>query len=240
MSNTHYMRLACAMVAVAAGLMAPAVACAGTYKLECTGPGKEKFLLKKNYEEYLWGAAPLRRYPSSTERDRNWQIRFQGRWFNKIEVPGYLKFTAKDTAPCHQMGVIDGVPVVDKSYLKSDGSWFDSAALPTQFAPGEFETSDPALHQRILALHARVSDGHGFLVPRRGRLVYEVALSSVADRSPDGNVVAVVQSTSTDNGKTWTALAVSTDAQIYELGKSIKAQSFVARQSGARTVQPRS
>jgi len=64
-------------------------------------------------------------------------------------------------------------------------------------------------------------------------LFYEIALSTYKDENgnslPNGKIVAVYQSTSTDEGKTWSDPIITKDAKIYELGKSTLEQSFIAR-----------
>lgn len=69
-----------------------------------------------------------------------------------------------------------------------------------------------------------------FVTPLRGAYVYEHPLWGVPARA-DGthNIMAVYQSISTDAGKTWSEPIVTTHAEIFELGKSMEEQSFVAK-----------
>ncbi|NHZ90756.1 hypothetical protein F2P45_17255 [Massilia sp. CCM 8733] len=231
MINAASMRLSCAVLVAAAGTLSPVTAFANTYKLECAGPASERFYLQTETRNGgAWGTSFMADKRALTVQQQNWQIHYQTRWYNKIKAPGYLKRHSLNEAHCHQLGVIDGTPVVNKSYLKPNRSWFDSATLPDAFSLHMPEKNAPALYGQIVALHAEASEDHGFLVPRGGRLVYEIPLTSVAGQTK-GKVVGVVQSISGDNGKSWTPLAVTTAAQIYELGKTTRAQPFAARRA---------
>jgi hypothetical protein len=65
------------------------------------------------------------------------------------------------------------------------------------------------------------------VAPRGARLVYEQAMYTFAPDG-DGIVSAVYQSTSADNGKTWTAPALSKAAENFELGKTLRQQRYAA------------
>lgn len=229
MINVASMRLSCAVLVAAAGALSPVTAVANTYKLECAGPAGERFYLQTETRNGgAWGTSFMADNRPLSVQQQNWQVRYQTKWYDKIKAPGYLKRDSLNEARCHQLGVIDGTPVVNKSYLKRNRTWFDGATLPEAFSLHMPEKNAPALYAQIVALRAEASEDHGFLVPRSGGLVYEIPLTSVVDK-PRGKVVGVVQSTSGDNGKSWTPLAVTTAAQIYELGKTTRAQRFAAR-----------
>ena len=68
------------------------------------------------------------------------------------------------------------------------------------------------------------------------RIVYELALIEAADQCREGDgaafkcpILAVSQIVSGDAGKTWSEPIVTTHAEIFELGKSMEEQSFVAK-----------
>jgi hypothetical protein len=68
-------------------------------------------------------------------------------------------------------------------------------------------------------------------LPVGKKLVHEQLLfdMSSAGTRKDGNsnITAVYQSESQDGGRTWSAPMITTDAKLFELGKSLDAQSFV-------------
>lgn len=208
----------CASTLAAASMALPASAFGGVHKLTCVGPGNARFLLRSEYKRRLWQAGS----------DSSWQVRYRmpGARGRVVDVPGQLVFTREDDAPCYLLGVIDGMALTDKSFLQADGRWFDKEKLPPAFWLTAATAIELGLHKQIAALGATPHDW-GLLLPRQGRLVYEIAL--LAEQPRGTRVVAVVQSTSADEGRSWAPLAVTTDAQIYQLGKTLEAQGFGAR-----------
>lgn len=210
---------ACAAALAAAGMALPASAFGAVHTLTCAVPGQAQFLLRSEYTRRLWQSGS----------DSPWQVRYRmpAQRGRPVEVPLTLAHSkGDDDAPCHRLGVLDGVVMADKRFLQADGRWFDTAKLPPSFWFAEATATGLGLHKHMFALGA-VPDDHGFLLPRQGRLVYEVAL--IVEKACCATVVAVVQSSSGDGGASWTPLAATTDAHIYELGKSPEMQGFAAR-----------
>jgi hypothetical protein len=210
--------LACVLALAGGGMALPASAFGGVHKLTCAGPGEARFLLSSSYTRRLWQAGS----------DSRWTVRYRmpGRRQRLLEVPGSLTFSGEDDAPCHLLGLVDGFVMVDKSFLQKDGRWFETEKLPRSFWFTSATAIELGLHKQLVALDV-VPHDQGFLLPRQGVLVYEVALIAAPPRST--RVVAVVQSSSADGGQHWTPLALTTDARIYQLGTALEAQPFVAR-----------
>ncbi|MBJ7308647.1 hypothetical protein ACFOLJ_01805 [Rugamonas sp. CCM 8940] len=128
---------------------------------------------------------------------------------------------------CGNVGMLKGVALVKSSYLKPDGSWFDLALLPERLQlSGAPDEQAPALRQRLDELKLAPAFRYALLLPDGARLVYEQPLLN-----DHGEVAYVAQAFSSDHGGSWSELAVTRQARIFELGRSVKAQSFLGKPS---------
>lgn len=69
----------------------------------------------------------------------------------------------------------------------------------------------------------------GFIRPQDAQLIFEKPLSRKIGMLYTIPFDAVYQAFSNDNGRTWTEGRVTSDAVIFEMGRSWSAQSFTAR-----------
>lgn len=196
-----------------------------TYTHVCGLKDGSKFLLTVPYKYY-----PLSRGHANTHLvEGDWAVYYIGQGRGKSKAPARVAFNDAKLVDCSEVGKIDGIAIANRTYLKPNGEWFSRALIPDKLALSPTLSEQPAhLRKRLDEIHASPVFNFALVVPRNGRLVYEIALVSFEDNSPDGKVVAVYKSISLDNGRTWTDPSITTDAEIYELGKSEKAQSFAA------------
>lgn len=123
---------------------------------------------------------------------------------------------------CAEVGFVHGYPVVNRSFLMTNGKWFDVTKVPTRLEP-EYSQQPPTLRAELRARSLVPANNFAFVVPIGERLVFEWPLTR------RGRVEGVFKSESRDMGQTWTDPVISTDAEIYELGKYEEEQSFVGR-----------
>jgi hypothetical protein len=207
--------------------------------LECGLYDGSKFILTSKYE---W--SPLNKLnphnSSGRERQENYRVALHKRGDFLIKnVPVSINYTeiiniSSLEQACSEVGVINGVFVTNSSYLSKNDSWFDRELIPEKlYLRSSSKEQTFNVRQTLDVLNAFPQFQYALVLPIKNRLFYEVALSTYKDENgnslPNGKIVAVYQSISTDDGKTWADPIITKDAKIYELGKSILEQSFIAR-----------
>ena len=209
-----------------AAVMAPAAGqIKRAYKSECGLKDGSKFLMRAPYTYYPLAIG----HGSRTDSVGGWEVYYQGSRGGKSKSPATIQFADQDQADCSKVGKINDIPVVSNSYLKPNGVWLSPEIIPGKFSISQTRSEQPPhLRDRLAQLHAHPTGFHALVVPRKGRLIYEMALISFEDKSPDGKIVAVYQAISYDQGAHWSEPVITAEAEIYELGKSEKSQSFAA------------
>lgn len=225
MTTLNFVR--CLFLLSIAAVMAPAAGqIKRAYKSECGLKDGSKFLMRAPYTYY---PLAIGHHGSRTDSVGGWEVYYQGSCGGKSKSPATIQFADQDQADCSKVGKIDGIPVVSNSYLRPDGVWLSPEIIPGKFSISQTSSEQPPhLRARLAQLRAHPTGFHAFVVPRKGRLIYEMALTSFEDKSPDGKIVAVYQAISSDQGAHWSEPVITAEAKIYELGKSEKSQSFAA------------
>jgi len=215
-----------------------AAAYAKHFEAHCQADEGGKFVLRAQYDyrpAALWGSARVAKV-------QDWAIYFRAskRMKRVTLAPASLKFTSENDPDCHLMGRINGVYVVNMSYLRDDGTWFSPQRLPHRLTLSGTPSEQPEqARARLKELGLSPSFGFGLVVPRGPRLVYEQPLLSFSG-SENGIIKAVYRSVSADNGKTWSPSAFSNDSEHFEVGKSLQDQAYAARiVSGGTVISPR-
>lgn len=209
--------LAAAMAPLAAG------AFTRTYVSECHLSDGSKFVLRANYDYN-----PLAGHAAKGPVE-DWGIFYKPKGkFRETRAPQTLPFHGPDNPDCTKLGLINGTPVVYFSFLDKNGKWFSPDRIPDNVQQATSD-NEPGVKQ-LLETHQLGSLYRvAFVAPVGADIVYETPLLTLRHRTPDGTIVAVMQSMSRDGGKTWSAPEITTKARIYELGKSHLAQSFVGK-----------
>ena len=208
--------------------------------LECGLPNGDKFILISKYDYSLAAKLlkPISRHASVITNRSSYDIQFVSKLSRtQKKAPIGISFTSVDRV-CQGLGIIDDMAIANITFFGLDGTWFDPSLRPSKLRISKVNKQQPEdVRQQLETLDASpaiyADFHHAFILPKNGKLFYEVALVTYKDengiRLPDGKIVAVYQSTSIDEGKTWTDPIITKDAKIYELGKSTYEQSFIAR-----------
>lgn len=221
--------------------------------LKCGLPDGSKFVLRSEYD---WNWIPLPAIHSSRVTNRkSWTPDFFNTAGRKSNVPASVTYRGKENPNelkevCSHFGMLNGIPLAPFTFLFKSGNWTPSNGFPweklslrvdkeTDSTSGEVNLD--RLTPSIRAMMDKAGIGgsafrFGFIAPQNGLWVYEQPLYGKQWRRAGGSkssydVIfdAVYQSFATDNGKTWSDPIVTTDAKIFEIGKSWLQQSFIAR-----------
>jgi hypothetical protein len=206
--------------------------------LECGLPDGSKFVLRSKYDYSL---IPLPAIHSSRVTNRgSWAAEYVDPLGHKSRPGASVHFsgignTNQIRGVCAYFGMIHGVPIAAFTHMKKNGDWFSLADFPwskLRVDVGyEPDTLSAALRPVMEKAGIKGSiSGFGHTISEGGQLMFEHLLSRTnRGYLYDRKVDAVYQSFSTDNGKTWSDPIVTTDAKIFEIGKSWLEQSFIAR-----------
>lgn len=128
------------------------------------------------------------------------------------------------------VGLLNGTPVVHFTFLDRQGNWFNPEFLPkTVFSYMSPQYQPAAFKQKTRARGLSIPYMEAFVAPFDDAIVFEAPALSTQGGDGNGVVAAVLQTRSSDNGKTWSAPNLTTSARICELGKSPKAQGFYGK-----------
>ena len=193
--------------------------------LECGLPGEHRFILKAEYTWYPWAHLTRSGNPrrGGTRFDAYYVVPNDG---SLSDAPTSIVHSGSQGGrhrACAEVGFVHGYPIVKKSFLMPNGKWFDLSSLPDKlYVRVPADTSLIGLELRARDLVPALN--FAFVVPIGDRLVFEWPLEG-----KKAHVDAVFKSESRDGGKTWSDPVISTAAEIYELGKYAREQSFVGR-----------
>jgi hypothetical protein len=213
-------------LSVLALLAAPVHAIPRKDVLECVLPDGGRATLTSRYD---W--SPIARIIPADVAERlnqdSWKIVFEATASRSATSPPRSITYSHRGEACLELGLIDGTLFVGTTFLKPDGTWFRNADLPAFLhLPQAEKAQTPAMRQRLAAMDA-MPRRSPVLLPRNGRLVYELALTTVKGEAL--YVVGVFQSFSTDGGVSWSEPRITRQAEIYVLDRSVSAQPFQAR-----------
>jgi len=202
-------------------------------ELECGLPDGSKFVLTSTYN-YSLIAAHLMPHAQSVSERTDYRISYYDGEGRRLDLaPAGVGYSYGEK--CSYVGMIQGTPIVEGSYRKKEGGWFDTELTPYALYLSGTPSEQPE-KIRIQLKHLGLSPEallDGNILPIGKTLVNEQGLVTYKDEYgntlPDGKIVAVYQSTSNDDGKTWSEPIITKDVKIYELGKSTYEQSFIAR-----------
>ena len=219
----------CATIATACSSVA---ATTRHYEAHCRAPDGSLFVLRAKYDYSPFAIGPF----SPVSKVEPWKISYQhAKQGSKSHAPQTLRFSGINHINCKGIGKLEGYPVVERSFMYPNGTWFDPRSVPgtvvLSIAPeGRAQAARTALEE-----HGVEPWDFSIVLPRAGRLVHEQALIGVAPPT-GGHIRAVYKSTSTDNGRTWTEARVTREAEIFELGKTLDDQRYAARLAGGGNV----
>lgn len=200
--------------------------------LVCEAADGHQFILRSQYN---WSALPLPAIHSSRETERhNWKVmyRYQGKTTQLFASVEFVSRLPQELVrACAHFGVKQSVPLAPWTSRQSDGNWSRPQDLPLQRLDADTdELADPAARKQLQAAGIQVAAFNFGWIYRLGeRMVFEKPpYRSARDGVFESPVDAVYQAWSDDGGKTWNDARVSTDARIFELGRSWGAQSAAA------------
>jgi len=201
--------------------------------LECGFPDGSKFVLRSNYE---WSTIPWPApHHSRRSKQQAWSAQYHDVLGKAVGEPTSTPYAAAileaSRNTCLRFGKLSGRPIVAASYLQPNGQWWPSSSLPWD------RLHIAGLHhERPIQLRAELERlgllGTVFVLifPGGHGLVYEQALTRESRGDYHGlPIEGVYQSFSIDEGKTWSDPVITTQGQIFEIGKSWADQCFVAK-----------
>lgn len=195
------------------------------YEAHCQAPDGSLFVLRAEYD---YSPLTIGSF-SPVSNVESWQIDYQdGQRVSKSHAPQTLRFSGINQIHCGEVGKLDGVPVVERSFMYSNGTWFDPRLVPETIVLSISPETRPQAARRGLGELGVEPWDFSIVLPRAGRLVHEQPLIGV-NPPTGGHIRAVYKSTSNDNGKTWTEARVTREAEIFELGKTLEGQRYAAR-----------
>jgi hypothetical protein len=237
-----------ALVFVSSLMSATAYAISREDVLTCGLPDGNSFILRSKYE---WSMIPLPTLHSSRETKRqSWGAEYIDSSGRKSQVPASVGYSGKTSpqqldAVCAHFGMIRGTPLAPFTFPMKNGRWYPLDNFPWKQLTVDFRVDLyplPGVNSkpnRLSAAQRAEMDKAGihgstylfaYIYSEGDRLVYEQPLHrSNTGYQFEKTFDAVYQAFSTDAGKTWSNPIVSTDARIFELGKSWLQQSFIAR-----------
>jgi hypothetical protein len=196
---------------------------AGTFTIDCALNDGSKFILRAEYSRNF---LPGHHGPYTPKG--YWEIFYKSKnSFREKQAPGSIDFSRAD---CTQVGLLNGTPIVQFSFLDKQGNWFNTDLLPEAvFSDASPQTQPPEIKEKLLARNLFIPYMEGFVVPFGSMIVYEAPVLNTKAGDRNGIVTAVLQTISSDNGNTWSKPDITASARIYELGKSPKAQTFYGK-----------
>jgi hypothetical protein len=198
--------------------------------LECGLPAGGKFILTAKYDwEPLAQVIPAD--VSERLKQDPFQVQFQPRdSFRKQRVQGLsvtyrpLAELAASRAICQEFGVKNGLAYAGTTYIQSQTSReFVAVALDQKLHLSLVPSENPH-HIRSELERLKAYRSATAITSMEGKIVFEQSLIQAGQL-----VVAVFTSESRDGGKTWGDPLITTQARIFEIGKTVADQSFIAR-----------
>lgn len=212
----------------------PAAAIPREDVLECKVADGSKFVLKSKYD---W--SPLARlYRETADRinQEPYSVYYKKKHSLLLTDIGrnvsHSQHESDFQRICSAVGLFRGRPVALYKYFEA-GRWIGLTPDAAQKLYVQASTVDQSEQVRS-DLQRFDLDGKSavpelnfaFVAPIDRRLVFEHPVTRDGE-----HVIAVFQSESLDNGKTWQDLNITTDAKIFEIGKALLDQSFIGQPS---------
>lgn len=196
--------------------------------LECALPGYGRATLTAAYDESVL-AKIIPADISKRLNQESWEIKFKPVTGPAAPQPPWTVPYVLGTKACSHIGFVDGVLIINMSFLGADSKWFQAAELPKSLLlSSAADSQPPAIRVQLEAMGAAPVYGYSVILPRGAALVYELALVKFKEGDA-GGVVAVFQSKSSDGGVSWSEPQITTQAEIYTLGVPPFAQPFQGR-----------
>lgn len=203
-----------------------------TDELVCKVDRGDRFVLKSKFNWFPFDLIPVQ--PRVRENQTYYTVYYKrraGEWLKRtpFSIP-YSQIDAPGSAEnlCAQVGVKNGIPILYLSWMNKDGKWFDwPGIVPDVLYSYTRDGTKAYILKEINDKHIEGSPADfrtARIIQSGSVLVYELP---VIDN--ELNVIAVLQSTSKDNGKNWGKLTLTTNSIIYKLNKNLYAQSFMAK-----------
>lgn len=197
--------------------------------LECGLPDGSKFVLKSKYKWYPQ-ARLMRGDAAERLNQEPFHAEFKSKTLGTVKIRGAFGYTSLDDeanaeSTCAIFGIVNGIPYVgsttlmlpnEKSFIEIE---FDERF---QLFSARKENPEPI---RSLLEKLDVYPSYGAITVIKNKMVSEQALMRLKDKL----IITVFKSVSDDGGKTWGNPIVTTDAEIFVLGRTIQEQSFIAR-----------
>lgn len=197
--------------------------------LECALPAGGKFILTAKYD---W--VPLSQVlPHVSERlnQQPFQVYFQPRATDQKQRVAGLSVTHQEPTDlttsqeiCQDFGEKNGVRYAGPTYVQSQTSAeFIAVALDGKLHLSMVRSENPP-HIRSELYRLKAYRSATAITWTNGKIVFEQSLIQASQI-----VVAVFTSESHDGGKTWADPIITTQAKIFEIGRLVTDQSFIAR-----------
>jgi hypothetical protein len=197
--------------------------------LECGLPDGSKFILTSKYQ---WNPININPHGSSKNHQEPFLTNFQPKnSFNKIEISGSVGYSHLDVDTANSLCASHGLhrniayDGVSGYYSFHEKQFFELTQDDKFYIPAIIKNRAARLQEKLDSMRLSVYPGHGAVSIINQKIIKERSLEGIEVNT----IQAVWQSTSTDNGKTWTDPIITKEAKIFELGKTIYEQSFIAR-----------
>lgn len=204
--------------------------------LECGLPDGSKFVLTSKYDYSLFGAAMSHIGDVSDEQNReSFDVKFKLKGILDSVDFGNYPYDVFDndlnigTAHkiCATAGMFNGSVYFGAGYL------FSTRTMKRINFTWNKKLSDETLEKQYFDFFHQKKGGlsNVSLTQKGNKILYEQSIVSYDANCAKGfcKVIKVIQSTSEDNGRNWSDPIITGDAKMFELGKSIYEQSFIAR-----------
>ena len=198
--------------------------------LECGLPNGDKFILISKYDYSLAAKLlkPISRHPPAERFNVSpYKLYLRKNGYSKnIEFNWALQKTEPEKM-CARFGSVNDLVYAGLNDLCGYlGETCTKSAWDEKLRLSYVDKENPTwVQMELKRLNLRTYPGFGANTMINKQLVREQSLSL----AKSDVITAVWQATSTDNGKTWADPIITTDAKIFELGKTIYEQSFIAR-----------
>lgn len=198
--------------------------------LVCGFPDGSRFVLTSRYDKILFN---LNFRSVVTEENRTgWSIEYKDAKGHRSNPSAGIYFTSDKSGACIESAAKkNGIAMVRLAFMQNDGSWFRPPDFPSNPLSAPTDPNDPRKSVFEKAGYLSSTFNYALIMPLQdGRLVHEHPLSR-SDRgyTYEMRFDGVYQSFSSDNGKTWSDPAITTNALIFQMGKRWIDQCFVAR-----------
>ncbi len=199
-------------------------------ELVCEVNQGSRYTLKSKYTWTPLNPNPV--FPDTRDNQDDYKVFFKKTIFGRSRDTGsivqYNQIDAPGSAEslCAQVGVKNGTPILFLSYMDRNGHWYDwPYGFPDSLSTYTKDGTRPSILKQLDDIDGTPDDYRsGRIMLINNQLVFELPVTNKSI-----SVTAVFKSKSDNNGKTWSALKLSLTSDIFELGKTLYEQSFIAR-----------